>query len=105
MMSFEQMCKTMGKSKATAMAVRCQGRNKTKAQQDRGIKGRIRYRRCEHGVWIIDNYVSKKCAKCVPADVSRPEFQPYFNAGLGHWVESRSEEKRCAKSLGLVEAG
>ena len=105
MMSFEQMCKKMGKAKATEMAVMNQGRGKTGAQRDRGIKGRIRYRRCEHGVWVIDDYKPKKCAKCVPSDISRPEFTPYFNAGLGHWVESRSEEKRCAKSLGLVEAG
>ena len=104
-MSFEQMCKKMGKSDATKLAVQSQGRNKTAAQRDRGIKGRIRYRRCEHGVWVIDDYKPKKCGKCIPGDVSRPEFTPYFNAGLGHWVESRSEEKRCAKSLGLVEAG
>jgi hypothetical protein len=104
-MSFEQMCKTMGKAKATRMAVECQGKNRTKAQNERGIKGRVRFRMCDHGTWIIDNYVAKKCVKCVPSDISRPEFTPYFNAGLGHWVESRSEEKRCAKSLGLVEAG
>jgi hypothetical protein len=105
MISFGQMCKKMGKAKAMDMAVKCQGRNKTKAQSERGIKGRVRYRRCDHGVWIIDDYKPKVCKKCVPQDISRPEFSPYFNAGLGHWVESRSEEKRCAKSLGLVEAG
>ena len=35
----------------------------------------------------------------------RRDSYPYFNAGLGCFVESRSEEKRMAKRLGLVEAG
>lgn len=33
------------------------------------------------------------------------DFRPSFNLGLGCWVESRSEERRIAKSMGLEEAG
>lgn len=70
-----------------------------------GIKGRVRWRTCgKCGKWVISNYISTPC-KCAKVRQSKaPDYRPNFNVGLGYWVESRSEEKRVAKSLGLVES-
>jgi len=73
----------------------------------RGIRGRVRWRRCEHGVWVIDNYEPKHCDGCcsIQKATKSKDFKPYFNMGLGTYVESRSEEKRVAKQKGYEEAG
>lgn len=106
MMTFEQMKKKMGTKKAIDTVTHCRRNGPTGADRDRGVKGRVRYRMCEHGTFIIENYEPKICEKCIPEVRTKgKDFQPYFNIGLGAWVESRSEEKRVAKSKGLVEAG
>lgn len=108
MMSAEQIIDKFGKKKFLEMAHN-QPNGRTGAQKDRGIKGRIKFRYCEHGTCLIDNYEPQKpCGKCHDIEevqTKSKDFRPYFNAGLGYYVESRSEEKRCAKMLGLVEAG
>lgn len=73
----------------------------------RGIKGRIKWSRCEHGAWVIENYEPRVCEACYgkPRSTKARDFKPYFNIGLGAFVESRSEEKRLAKSKGYQEAG
>lgn len=106
MISAEQMIEKVGKQKFVEMAVHSPKNGKTGAEQDRGIKGRRKFRMCEHGTWVIENYEPKTCAKCVPEVVTKPkDFRAGFNIGLGYWVESRAEEKQIAKSLGLVERG
>lgn len=73
----------------------------------KGIRGRVRWRRCEHGVWIIKDYKPMACEACqvTPKNTKAKDFKPYFNIGLGAFVESRSEEKRIAKQKGYEEAG
>jgi hypothetical protein len=106
MISAEQMIDKVGKAKFIEMAVNSPRNGKTGAEKDRGIKGRRKFRMCEHGTWVIENYEPKPCVKCVPEIATKSkDFRAGFNAGLGYWVESRSEEKAVAKSLGLVERG
>ena len=73
----------------------------------RGIRGRIRWSRCEHGNWVIEDYFPKRCEEChgKPKVTKSKDFKPYFNIGLGAFVESRSEERCIAKSKGYQEAG
>jgi len=66
----------------------------------------VKAKMCEHGVWVIDNYKTKKCELCFPETRTKPrDFVPYFNLGLGAYVESRSDEKKCAKRMNLEETG
>ena len=74
----------------------------------KGIKGRIKFRTCSHGNWVIYNFEPKECPRCVSEwnQNSKPrDFQPYFNMGLGCYVESRQDERKAAKKLGLRENG
>lgn len=106
MMTADQMIQRFGKKKAVDMMVNCPRNGKTGAEKDRGIKGRVRFKMCEHGKWVVENYEPKPCADCIPEIATKgKDFKPYFNIGLGAFVESRSEEKRYAKKIGLVEAG
>ena len=107
MMTYEQIVKKMGKKKAVEFITENRSNENTAHEKTRGIRGRVRFRRCEHRVWVIDNYEAKPCLKCMGVGVNlKPkEFKPYFNVGLGAFVESRGEEKRLAKSMGLQEAG
>lgn len=106
-MTAGDLIKKFGKKKATEMMVHSPKNGRTGAEKDRGIKGRVRYRLCPHSVWIIENYEIKECYECSnrPRDTKAPDFKPGFNIGLGAWVESRSEERKIAKALRLVEAG
>lgn len=105
MITADQMIQKYGKQKFVEIVKNSPKNGRTGAEKERGIKGRVRFRRCEHGVWIIDNYEPKPCSECVPESSSKSkEFRPGFNIGLGCWVESRSEEKKIAKRLGMIEA-
>lgn len=105
MISAEQMIEKVGKEKFVEMVTNSPKNGKTGAEKDRGIKGRRKFRMCQHGNWVIENYKPKQCPKCVPDIQTKPkDFRPGFNIGLGYWVESRQEEKQVAKSLGLREA-
>lgn len=107
MKTYDQLVKSMGKAKALKFMQENRSTEKTGFDKTRGIKGRIRYRCCEHGTWVIDDYKERPCLKCMGVGLylKRKEFVPYFNVGLGAYVESRSEEKRAAKQMGLTEAG
>lgn len=98
----------MGTEAFVRMASKGNPNEKTLAQRDGG-KGRIKHRYCGGcRKYVIENYEAKgHGAPCVdkPAQTKSKEFRPYFNQGLGAFVSSRSEEKRIAKSMGLVEAG
>lgn len=97
----------MGTKAFVDMAMQSNTNEKTGFQKDRGIRGRVRHRLCSHGIWVVEDYKNKQCAECsgLPKGTKQKDFKPYFNQGLGHFVTSRSEEKRIAKSMGLVEAG
>lgn len=98
----------VGKKAFVEMAMQRNTNEKSGAEQDRGIRGRVKWRMCGHGVTIIDNFeFTGKC--CLVCDGNRrtkaQEFKPYFNQGLGVFVTSRSHEKQTAKKMGMVEAG
>lgn len=106
-LSADQMIEAYGKEKFAEMVKNSPKNGPTGAERDRGIKGRVKFRYCQHGVALIDNYEpTKGCIKCQPEGYTKPkDFRPGFNIGLGYYVESRSEEKAIAKRLGLTEAG
>jgi hypothetical protein len=98
----------LGKPRATQFMIQNRSNQPTGFDKTRGIRGRIKNRSCQHGVTTIDNYLETGdvCDKC---NTGRPtkskDFKPYFNIGLGAYVESRQEEKKLAKTLNYVEAG
>lgn len=106
MITFSDMITKLGKDKAQQMAVRCPKNYETGADKDRGIRGRVRFRMCECGAKTIEEYEEfpERCTCKKYAQTKAPDFKPTFNIGLGCWVESRSEEKRIAKQMGLREA-
>ena len=97
----------LGKRKAAEFMQNNRSNQPTAFDKTRGIKGRVKFSRCEHGTWVIENYEQKHCNHCYGKERStKPkDFKPYFNVGLGAFVESRSEEKRIARQMSLVEAG
>lgn len=102
-----KMVEKMGKQAFVNMAMQTNKNEKTGYEKTKGIRGRIKHRLCPHKVWVIENYEARPCAQCsgMPKGTKAKAFRPYFNQGLGAFVSSRSEEKRIAKSMGLVEAG
>lgn len=103
------LIKKLGKEKFTEFVVNNRNREKTQADKMRGIKGRIRFRMCEHGVWVISNYKPGPCLNCQINRDNKPtkllDFKPYFNIGLGCYVESRQDEKAVVKARNLEESG
>lgn len=97
----------LGKKGFVDFVSRNKSNQPTGFDKTRGIRGRVRHRMCEHGTWTIKDYLPQPCDKCnkVPKNTKSKEFKPYFNIGLGAFVESRSEEKQKAKSLNYEEAG
>ena len=101
MIEAKELVKKMGKKKFIEFATHSQSKQ-TGAyleRQRRWGKASERYCTTCHG-WFKD---ACKCHK--DSRTKNPDFQPYFNIGLGCYVESRSEEKRVAKTKGLREAG
>lgn len=108
MIPAQQLMAKMGKKKFVEFATRSCGRGETGAQKAhrRRFGTNIKHKMCEHKVWIIENYKYKGCAKCIGKQSTKPrDFVPYFNVGLGAYVESRSDERRAARIMGLREAG
>lgn len=108
MIQAKQMIKKLGKEKFVQMVLRNKDKEKTFAERDRGIKGWVKHRMCEHGVWVIENYQPKPCAKC---DEVTPEVHgvimhthEYFNIGTGTYGTT-TEHRKYAKSIGLGESG
>lgn len=102
-----ELMSKLGKKGFTDFVANNRSSEPTGHDKTKGIHGRIKFRMCEHGNWIIENYEPKRCEKCSgkPRATKSKDFKPYFNIGLGAYVESRSEEKRLAKSLNYTEAG
>lgn len=97
----------MGPTKFKEMVMKGQ-KGKTMHDRQRGVRGRVKYRQCQHAVWIVDNYVDKVCDKCLEEmggfEKGR-EFQPHFNVGLGCWIESKSEMMKVAKKNNMIHIG
>lgn len=64
-------------------------------------RGRIKYRSCEHGHVLIDNYEATGfCSEChKKATGETKAFSPYFNFGTGKFYESKDEERGHLKQL------
>ena len=107
MIDKSELIKKLGKKGFTEFVANNRSNQPTGHDRTCGIRGRVRWRRCEHGVYVIDDYVVKCCPACqgTPKNTKAREFKPYFNIGLGAYVESRSEEKRVAKQKHYIEAG
>lgn len=105
--SVDQIESKLGKKGFADFVVNNRSREKTKAEKDRGVRGRLKWRMCEHGVETVNNFkaTGNHCDACHGMiQTKTKEFKPYFNIGLGVFVESRSDEKKSAKKLGLIEA-
>lgn len=109
MLTYSDSVKKYGKAKTEAMIKAAPKNGKTGAEKDRGIKGRRKDSYCpECKRWFLENYEWKghakgfKCTEIVKRTKEK-DFKPTFNVGLGAFVESRSEERKLAKNLGLEE--
>lgn len=83
-------------------------RGKTVKEMSRGIRGRVKYSFCGHGVETINNYeyTGNVCDKCNPeVRTTGRNFEAHFNVGLGAWVESKSEMNKLAKKKGMIHIG
>ena len=95
----QQIIDKLGKKGAVEFINNKRSNQPTEFDKTRGIKGRVKFKKCAHGVWVIDNYEHKVCPTCVEVwnKYAKPrDFLPYFNTGLGCYVESRSDEKYAA---------
>lgn len=108
MIEANKMIQKLGKEKFVETVLRSKDKEKTGAERQRGIKGRIKFRMCEHGTWVIDNYKPKKCKKCHSSEKEVHAVvmhtHEYFNIGTGTYGTT-SEHRAYAKSKGLQEAG
>lgn len=108
MIQAKDMIKKLGKEKFVQTVLQKRDKEKTGAEKDRGIKGRRRFRMCQHGFWVIDNYKPKDCPKCdemqSQAHAVIMHSHEYFNIGTGTYG-TNSEHRKYAKSIGLQEAG
>lgn len=109
MITIDKIVDKYGKKGAVDFVLKNRSSEKTLAERDRGIKGRVRFRMCEHGVWVIDNYEQKRCSSChSEASVEFPSLiihsKEYFNIGTGTFGTTQDHRKE-AKRRGLSEAG
>lgn len=108
MITSEQIVEKLGKKKAVEFMTAKKLSGDSKYDRDRGIKGRVKFRMCEHGVWVIDNYEFKGCKECFGVERNGPNIivhdKEYFNAGTGTYGTT-TEHRRYAKSQGMEEAG
>lgn len=106
MIEARDMLQKMGKKKFVDFVARNQSGERILDIQKRRRWGRnVKFKKCEHGVWVIDNYKPYFCSKCVEIATKPPDFHPHFNVGLGGWVESKSDMKKAAKMKGLIHVG
>ena len=102
----QQLIDRLGKQKAVEFMTQNRSNQPTGHDKTKGIRGRVRWSMCEHGNWVISDYKPTPCLKCVKRGPAKSrEFKPYFNMGLGAYVESRQDEKKLAKKMGLIENG
>ena len=109
MITKEQLVSKLGKDGFRKFVLANKDKAPTGAERERGIKGRVKFRKCEHGTWVIENYEPRPCEGChgesrseVPAiHVSSYE---YFNIGTGTYGTNQ-EHRKYAKRMGLREDG
>lgn len=112
MKTVDQMIEQYGKKGAMERMVHSEKNGSTGADDERISrwgKGEVLMRICPHNKVVLRDgkEIPDACGQCrrsTPISKAR-DYRPNFNIGLGCWVESRSEEKKIAKSLGLREAG
>lgn len=106
MIEAHDLLQKMGKRKFHDFVVGNQ-KGQTMAQMQSGIKGRIKFRMCQHGVVLLDNYEPKNiCKPCIGVKSTKSkDFEPHFNAGLGAYVETKKEMLNLAKSKGMIHVG
>ena len=84
-------------------------KRETVFDKTRGIKARLKYRMCEHGKVLIDNYEPKDyCSECfggVKNSFYIPNTEPFFNHGLGCVTHGTRHAEKIAKSRGLEPIG
>ena len=76
----------------------------------KGIKGRRKFRMCEHGIVLIDNFepTGAVCSKCYPVRndaFSMENMEPFFNIGLGCVTYGTRHAEKIAKERGLTPIG
>lgn len=104
MITSEQLINKLGKRGFNEFAKKNMSKGETQADIERraGRGTNIKYRRCEHGVWTIDNYVKKPCEKCNNSRRTKNrEFTPYFNVVTGAFYEAQQEVERDYKARGF----
>ena len=109
MITAQELMGRMGKQKFHDFVLQKKDKEKTGHDRTRGIRGRIKFRQCHHGVWVIDNYEPKLCKDCHGTSVNNaPAVQihshEYFNIGTGTYG-TNPEHRKYAKRMGLQEAG
>ena len=84
--------------------------SKPAPSEHRGIRGRVKYHRCEHGVVSVDEWESTGdvCGECHQQKNRTffiPNMEPSFNYGLGCVTHGTRDAERIAKSRGLEALG
>jgi len=67
----------------------------------------LKFKRCEHGVWVVNNYKRQDCARCFVSSEAftiHTDSGEYFNLGTGTYGTTK-EHRRYAKTIRLREAG
>lgn len=97
----------MGKEKFIEFATHSQkGERMVDRERRRGYGSRVRYRMCQHGAWVIEDYEPRPCLNCHNYRSTKfRDFEPHFNIGLGGWVESKRDMMETAKKQKLVWIG
>lgn len=75
-----------------------------------GIKGMRKFRMCQHGVVLVENYKPKNhCLLCFPergrASFYVPDMTETFNHGLGMMTCGTRDAERKARRMGLEPVG
>lgn len=108
MIEASKLIQKMGKEKFVNFVLQNKDKEKTGHEKTLGIKGRIRHKMCEHGKWVIEDYIQKPCDECFEMAIELHgvvcHSHEYFNLGLGTYG-TNSEHRKYAKSKGLIATG
>lgn len=110
MIEAAQLMQKMGKEKFTQFVLNNKDKERTGAERAHANRfgKNVRHRKCEHGVWVIENFEPKPCKGCHKDSNDAPAFvvhsHEYFNMGTGTYGTT-SEHRKYAKSKGLTECG
>lgn len=109
MIEAQDLLQRMGKKKFIEMASQTRGRTLADRERtSRWGKGKTFFQICEHGKVTIRNFEkTHDCMNCNKSTgiTKTKDFEPHFNAGLGAWVESKSEMNKLAKQKGMIHIG